>query len=187
MNLDNMKYPGEIDLDELTLVRQAQSGNKLSLNMLLEDNYKILYGFLLKSCGDVETAKDLTQDTMIKAVIKIGQFKGDARFSSWLIRIGINTYKNHIRKNRAVTVALNETIQSGEDLEVRAELRDQLRRINEFLQGVKPKDRMIFVLKHYEGYNYDEIARMTGVRKGTCKSKMHYLMKKLKMEVNPDE
>lgn len=170
-------------MDEQKLIENAKEGNKFSLNMLLEEHYQMLYGFLLKMIGDEEVAKDITQDTMIKAVVNIKKFRGDSKFSTWLIRIGINTYKNHLKKYRTSTDSLNNDIRSLDNVEYQVETNEQVRRINEFLNKVKPIDRIVFTLKYYEGYEYHEISEMTGIKLGTCKSKIHYLLRKIKQEM----
>jgi RNA polymerase sigma-70 factor (ECF subfamily) len=170
-------------MDEMDLIKNAQRGNRLSMNMLLENNYKMLYGFLLKLIADEELAKDLTQDTMMKAVLNIKKFRGESKFSSWLIQIGINRYKNYAKKHKVQLEIIETDVVSGDNIEKQCEVNDQLRRINQYLKHVKPIDRMIFVLKYYEGYDYQEISHVTGTKIGTCKSKMHYLINKLKIEL----
>lgn len=167
-------------MEEAAIIKKAQEGNRYCLNTLLEDNYRMLYGFMLKLTGDEELAKDLTQDAMVKAVVNIGQFKGNAKFSTWMTRIAINCFKNHTRKKRISWLPLRDDIISTQSVEATVEVRDQLYRVNRYLEGVKAMDRLIFVLKHYEGYSYDEISEMTGQRVGTCKSKMYYLTEKIK-------
>ena len=67
----------------------------------------MLYGFLIKLTGDKDLAEDLVQDTLLKASLNITKFRGDSKFSSYLITIGINTYKNYLRKNKVRTENYN--------------------------------------------------------------------------------
>ena len=99
-------------MDEKTLLEKARSGDRKSLELLLYDNYKIVYGYLLKLTMNEEVTKDLTQDVMMKAILNIKKFKGESKFSTWLISIASNLYKNYIRKNEKTS---NKTI---EDLKI---------------------------------------------------------------------
>ncbi|MFZ7121007.1 MAG: sigma-70 family RNA polymerase sigma factor [Eubacteriaceae bacterium] len=170
-------------MDEIDLIKKAQDGNRLSMNLLLENNYKMLYALLIKMTTDEELAKDLTQETMMKAVMNIKKFRGKSKFSSWLIRIGINNYKNYVKTHKVTYNTLDYELKSRENVENLVEAKEQVRKVNEVLKTVKSVDRIIFILKYYEGYDYKEISDFTGVKLGTCKSKMHYLINKLKLEL----
>lgn len=166
------------------MIIKAKDGHRLSMNMLLENHYKMLYGYLLKMSMNEELTKDLTQETMIKAVTNIKKFRGDSKFSTWLIRIGINTYKNHVKKYKVTYITLDESLASQENVENQVIAKEQLARVNQVLNTLKPIDRVIFTLKYYQGHDYSYISELTGVKIGTCKSKVHYMIKKLKMEVD---
>jgi len=170
-------------MDEIKLVEKAKNGHTMSLNFLLEENYIPLYAFLVKMIGNQELAKDITQDAMVKAVTNIKKFRGDSKFSSWLIRIGINTYKNYVKKNKVNTELLDYNTVSNHNVEDEMLKKSQWNKVVEKLKDVKEPDRTIFILKYYEGYGYQEIAYITGVKIGTCKSKMHYLINKLRQEL----
>ena len=141
-------------VEERILIQKAKEGHQLSMNFLLEENYKPLYAFLVRMTGNPEVAKDMTQETMIKAVTNIKKFRGDSKFSSWLIRIGINTYKNYLKKNRIQVEPLDYSAVSEDNLEDKVERRDRLARLAKRLGKVKEPDRTIFVLKYYECYDY---------------------------------
>lgn len=170
-------------MDEKRLIEKAKEGHTLSMNFLLEENYTALYAYLLKMTGNEEVTKDMVQDTMIKAVAGIKKFRGDSKFSSWLIRISINTYKNYLKKNKISVTDLEPDLVSGQNVEDEVEKKNRFKEVVERLKKVKEPDRTIFILKYYEGYDYQEIADITGVKIGTCKSKMHYLINKLRKEM----
>lgn len=67
-------------LSEKALIEKAQSGDKKSLEVLLYDNYKIVYGYLLKLTMNEEITKDITQEVMVKAILNIKKFKGNYCF-----------------------------------------------------------------------------------------------------------
>ena len=88
-------------MDELELINKAKDGNKSALNSLLQDKFDILKGYTVKMVGNPHLAQDIVQDTMLKAVININKFEPRAKFSTWLIKISTNVYKDYLRKNRS--------------------------------------------------------------------------------------
>lgn len=172
---------------EASLWQKAQAGDTIALNMLLGDHYAMTYGFLIKVTGDRQRASDLTQDTMIRAVVNLHKFRGDAKFSSWLIRIAINTYKNDQKKYKKQMISYDQDLPMvpSHDVSLEEVVEDKmdLALVLSILQKQKPVNRTIFILKFYEGYTYEEISLVTGIKVGTCKSKAHYTLEKIRKEL----
>lgn len=63
-------------------------------------HYKMLFGYLIKLCGNVHLAEDLVQESLLKATLNIKKFRGDCKFSTYLIEIATNCYKNEVRKQQ---------------------------------------------------------------------------------------
>lgn len=157
---------------ERELIKCAQNGDQRSLEELLQQNYSILKGYLLKVTLDPELAADLTQETMVKAIRQIKQFKGHSKFSTWLISIGSNLYRDDLRKNRRWIVT-NDMERIGGGV---VEKQDLHLMIDELLADLPLEKRMVLILKHYFGYNYEEIGKIVDCPVGTVKSRMHYCM-----------
>lgn len=87
-------------MDDNKIIHEAQSGNKYALNVLLSENLKILKGYVLKMTGGSDEAQDVIQETLLKAALNIKKFKPNAKFSTWLIRISINVYRDLLRKRK---------------------------------------------------------------------------------------
>ena len=99
-------------MDEESLINMAKEGEKEALNLLLQNNYKILYGYCVKITGDRELSLDITQETMLKAVIYIKKYKHNGKFSTFLITIATNLYRDYLRKNKKII--LGEIDESSE-------------------------------------------------------------------------
>lgn len=165
---------------EMDLVKRAKRGDEHSLEELLQQNYSILKGYLLKVTLDPDLAADLTQETMLKAIKKLRQFKGQSKFSTWLITIGSNLYRDYLKKNRRVTVVDNMEPYQGAKNQETAETNLIL---NELLSKLPSDKRMVITLKHYFGYNYQEIGEILGCPVGTVKSRMYYCLEYLRTEL----
>ena len=88
-------------MDETTLIRLAQKGNREALEQLLRDNYRTVRGYLLRVTLNTSLADDLTQETMLRAILNIRRWQPWAKFSTWLITIANNLYRDALKKNRA--------------------------------------------------------------------------------------
>lgn len=168
-------------MDERDLVLKAQAGDKGALETLLYDHYKIVYGYILKLTMNEEVALDTTQEVMVKAILHIKKFKGDSKFSTWLISIASNTYKDSIRRNKRFSgiEVDNLSLEALDDVEASVIKRDNLARIKSALMELPEKIRMVFILKHFYDYSYEEIAKIANCPLGTVRSRLHYCMKKL--------
>ena len=156
-------------MGEKELLDKARQGNKHCLNLLLQNNYQMLYGFLIKLTGDKDLAEDLVQDTLLKASLNITKFRGESKFSSYLIKIGINTHKND-------NIELKSSYDGEEDLINHIRFKEAISHLN----NMPYEKRISFILKHYYGYSIEEISEILKVSQGTTKSRIHNTMKKLR-------
>lgn len=166
-------------MEEKELLDKARQGNKHCLNLLLQNNYQMLYGFLIKLTGDKDLAEDLVQDTLLKASLNITKFRGESKFSSYLIKIGINTHKNYLRKNKIRTehddFEFKTSYDMEDDLINHIRFKEALNHLNNMSY-----ERISFILKHYYGYSIEEISEILKVSEGTTKSRIHNTIKKLR-------
>lgn len=170
-------------MEEIELIEKSKEGNKYAMNKLLMDNYKIVLGYTIKMTGDSTLAQDITQETMLKAVLNIKKFKPEAKFSTWLIKIATNQYRDDIRKNKKNEV-IDESLECADPGPEEMALGNiQYKEIMDVLQGLSYEKRMVFVLKHYQGYRYEEIAEILGVPIGTVRSRLHNCIKAIIMEM----
>ena len=84
-------------MDEAQLIKYAKKGDKEALNTLLSNNYPIFKGYVIKMTGDTNLAQDITQETLLKAIMHLHNFIPKAKFSTWLIKIATNLFKDYLR------------------------------------------------------------------------------------------
>lgn len=167
------------------LVEKARAGNRWAMEQLLSENYPIIYGYLLKLSINEEVAKDITQEVMVKAITHIHKFRGNSKFSTWLVSIASNTYKDSLKKNRAVPTVMEElNLISTENTEEVAIQREHIQQLKKSLLELPENQRKVFILKHYYNYSYEEIAKILDCPLGTVRSKLHYCILKLKGMMN---
>lgn len=171
-------------MDEEILIKKAKKGDKKALEKLFQHNYSIVYGYMLKLTLDENTAKDFTQEAMLKAILNIKKFKGKSKFSTWLITIASNAYKDNARKLKGREVCIDKiSSASSEDLEETIIKKETFENIKKILMDIPKNKRMVFILKHYYNYSYEEISKIVDCPVGTVRSRLHYCIKKIKKEL----
>ncbi|WP_066023254.1 MULTISPECIES: sigma-70 family RNA polymerase sigma factor [Clostridium] len=176
-------------MEENELIKKAQQGNSPALNVLFQMHYKMLFGFLIKTTGDISLSEDLVQETLMKAVLNINRFKFQSKFSSWLIAIALNLYKNQLkRQSKLKTECLHDNLNlmSKVKLEETIENKMEIEKALKELQKMGYEKRVTFILKYYYGYSIEEIGRIINCRGGTIKSRLHNTAKALRSILGGD-
>jgi RNA polymerase sigma-70 factor (ECF subfamily) len=169
------------------LVQRAQGGDEQAFAALFQMHQRRVYSLCLLMTKNVAEAEDLTQEAFLQVFRKLGSFRGDAAFSTWLYRVAMNTVLMKLRRRKAEPAfSLDEPI--GPDSSLRLDLgrrdpalssaidRMALRRaIEELPEGCKT----ILCLHEVEGYQHHEIAELLRCSVGNSKSQLHKA--KLKM------
>jgi len=148
-----------------------------------------IYALLFRLTGDAEEARDLAQETFLRAFQAIQKFRGDADLKTWLYRIAINQARNRWRwwrrRRRDATVSLDATVgereqtiamhledASASDPEEETLARERHSQLREALQGLRSAYREAVVLRDIEGLTYEEIAATLQINIGTVKSRL---------------
>lgn len=170
---------------EAGLVRQARQGDREALARLLQDNYRIILGYFIKVTLDRSWAEELTQETMLRAIQQLGGYNGSASFSTWLIAIGINLYRDELRRRRKIFSGVEDPnpppSAAGADPELDLDLRAALGELS-------VKLRVPLVLKFFYDYSYETIAQLLKLPVGTVRSRLHNGIREMRriMEESPE-
>lgn len=159
-------------MDEAALIARAQRGDSVALAKLLQMHYLSVKKYLVSVTFDRSLSEDLTQDTMIRAIQRIGQFGGRSKFTTWLIAIATNLYTDWLRKQQRERRLEEDAIQSlmlePAALDPGGAMRELMERLHELPREVS----LPVILKHYHGYTYEEIAEWMAIPVGTVKSRI---------------
>ena len=148
-----------------------------------------IYALLFRMTSDAEEARDLTQETFLRAFTGIQRFRGDADLKTWIYRIAINQARNRWRwwrrRRRDATVSLDAPIGECEqtvgsslknhdaiDPEQEALAHERESQLREALQELRSAYREAVILRDVEGFSYEEIAAMLQINIGTVKSRL---------------
>lgn len=168
--------------DDSQLVLLAIQGDRTAFGELIRRHQERLYHTVYRLLGHPDDAQDVVQDAFISAYQSLRHFKGDARFSTWLYRIAVNSAISKKRKRRIIVQAdlpphqrivepLDESFESqpGDALE-REEDEEALQ---DALNQLTPEHRTVLVLKEIDGERYETIAEILKIPVGTVRSRLH--------------
>ncbi len=154
-----------------------------------------IFRFLLASLRDPEEAETLTQDCLMKAYRNWDSFRGESSVMTWLLRIAINLQKDQwrskrlqfwklTRKNSVDSAEAGSWLPSGESSpEAQAVARDQVRLIWKCVRDLSERQRTVFLLRHVEEMEMQEIAAAIGLSEGTVKAHLSRAMTHIRKEL----
>jgi RNA polymerase sigma-70 factor (ECF subfamily) len=180
--------------DERDLVRRIQAGETAAFRDLVEHYQRDVYAIAYDLCGNHHDAEDLAQEVFIKAHRALAGFRADAKLSSWLYRITMNTFLDTRRRKPVQIVSLHGAGRDGADAldlpapgagpvgAVRAaRLREDVERALEALSG---QERTVFVMRHYHDMPIREISSVLSLAEGTVKSMLFRSIRKLRARLS---
>jgi len=177
------------DSVEAELIEKAKLGDAHAFQALYDKHKRRVYSLCLRMTSSTAEAEDLTQEAFLQLYRKIGTFRGESAFSTWLHRLSVNVVLMHLRKKSLPVVSLEETTQPGEDDTPKKDFGaedmalagsiDRLQ-LQKAVDDLPPGYRTIFVLHDVEGYEHNEIADIVGCSIGNSKSQLHKARMKLR-------
>ena len=175
-------------LAEAAAIERAKQGDAEAFEALYNLHRRRVYSLCLRMTANTAMAEDLTQEAFLQLFRKIGTFRGESAFSTWLHRMAVNVVLMQLRKKGLPLTPLDETMQGeedspkkepgGEDVRLAGSI-DRLR-LEEAVCALPPGYRTVFVLHDVEGYEHNEIAEMVGCSIGNSKSQLHKARMKLR-------
>jgi RNA polymerase sigma-70 factor (ECF subfamily) len=144
-----------------------------------------LYSLCYRMSGSHENAEDLMQEIFIILVKRIKSYRGDAKFSTWLHRVGVNACIDYLRKNKFQHVEINENAPYVQDTSSAKRL-EQSHGIKKALIALPAGYRAVIVLHDIQGYKHAEIAKMRGTSEGAVKSQLFKARRKMRLLLNGD-
>jgi RNA polymerase sigma-70 factor (ECF subfamily) len=170
-------------------LERLRRGEVAAFERLVAERSSDVYALLYRLTSDAEEARDLTQETFLRAFQSVSRFRGDADLKTWIYRIAINQARNRWRwwkrRRRDVTVSLDDNHGPGEqplsaglrnqdapDPEQETLAREREGQLRRALLGLRPSYRETVILRDVEGFSYEEIATTLEISIGTVKSRL---------------
>jgi RNA polymerase sigma-70 factor, ECF subfamily len=176
--------PTEVrELGEAEAIRRAQQGDAEAFESIYRLHNRRVYALCLRMVGNTAEAEDLTQEAFMQLFRKIGTFRGESAFSTWLHRLAVNVVLMRLRKKTLAETSLDEVTDPDEDAggprkdiggpDLR--LSGSVDRVNleRAVEQLPPGYRSVFVLHDVQGYEHNEIAAIMNCSIGNSKSQLH--------------
>lgn len=178
------------------LIRRAQADDIDAFCLLAQRYARRIYLLASHYCRNAHDAEDLSQEVWMKAYQALGSFRSESSFYTWLRRITINAFLNHRRsslfRRRGQTTAVQLVQIDTEPLVSHSVTPENIYNkllfvsVLEALAELTPSQRLAFLLRHYEGMSYDEIAAAMNCSTGTVKKGVSRAIAKLRAKLSPE-
>jgi len=175
------------------LVNRAQNGDTDAFRELVERSKVQVYRLAYDLTGNRHDAEDLSQDVFVKAYRSLNNFRGDAKWSTWLYRITVNTHLDHVKPK------VQRTMDYHDDLELVASTMNTRtdsitpdrsaessmiqERIEQALEKLTSRERSVFVLRHYHDLPLKQIADALKIAEGSVKAYLFRALQRLQTEL----
>lgn len=187
-------------LNDTDLIIKAQKGDQNAFEELVYRYDRNVLSIAMKYAIHEDDAKDLYQEIFIRVYRGLKNFRFKSEFSTWLFRISTNvclSYKNHSKEHLRVSLyndvndeennftKKEELVYDGSSPEEISSGSDLGEIVNSAIESLSPKQKMTFILKHYEGYKIREIAEIMNCKEGTVKKYLFDAIRNLRKKLSP--
>jgi RNA polymerase sigma-70 factor (ECF subfamily) len=170
------------------VIESCRQGDHDAFRTLFEAHKDKVYSIALRYSGDSATAMDVAQETFVKLMSSIRQFRGDSSFESWLYRLVVNCCMDHQRRKRRLIPLMDDllSIFSSPNESVLHELlrNEKEKQVQDVVAKLSPEHKMVVVLRYTEGLSYEDIAEILGCSRGTVASRLNRAHKVLERRLS---
>lgn len=161
------------------LIQNAKKGDEQAITRLITIHKGLVFTIAWRMTNDHDVSQDLTQETFIRACLKIRKVKNSDHFKPWLCTIARNVVRDHFRKARRTQAVSFEAVK---DFHGASNIESTRRRviIQEGMAKLPPRDRMILTLAYYDGLSLREVGTVMKMRESTVKVCVHRARKRLR-------
>ncbi|MGI6460987.1 MAG: RNA polymerase sigma factor [Candidatus Hydrogenedentales bacterium] len=173
------------ELDDTNAVARAKSGDIEAFEYLVKRYRNEVFALSYHFLRNREQAWDVAQEVFIKAYNALAQFRGDASFKTWLMRITANQCKDFLKKRRLETVSFDDgrLAEHAQSHLLAPDRSLEATEIGEAIQKaigkLSHKHKTAFILREFEGLSYEEMAQVMECSMGTVMSRLHHARKRL--------
>lgn len=168
-------------MTERQLIQRLKDGDQTVARTLYEAHVDRIFRLCFRFAGEYDLAQDFTQETFVQAFTKIGSFRGEAKFGTWIAAIATNVSLNELRKVKRFRdrqTELDEQMHvSSATRRLEPDLRADLHRA---IDALPERSRTVFLLHDVEGYTHAEIGAILGIQVGTSKSQLFRARRRLR-------
>lgn len=167
--------------EDIELINDFNNGNPHAFDKIVIKHKNMVFGLCYKILNNFDDADDCSQEIFVKVYRSLHNFQFKSAFTTWLYRIAVNTCKNKLnslefrqkKKDRSLEQVKNFEQGTGNSTPDKVvEVNETNRIVQEVIQALPAKYKILIILRDMEGKSYDDIAQITGLKLGTVKSKL---------------
>ena len=171
-------------------IRKAAAGDRMAFRDLVLEHSHAMFRLAWRLTGDQVSADDIVQEAFIKAWQKIGNFRMESSFRSWINRITVNTAMDYLREQsrnaaRTTTEPEWERTTAGSETPKHDVQIDIQQQTHAAMKQLSERERAALMLRHFEGHSIKEIAQMLDLTTDACKQTIFRAVKKMRAELAP--
>ena len=179
---------------DFDLTQAAAKGDMAAFEEIYHRHHRRVYSICLRMLQNAYEAEDLTQDVFIQLYRKVGSFRGDSAFTTWLHRLTVNQVLMHFRKRNVKFEKVTEEGETPDQIVTGTADPERMRIVDKIalenaIDQLPEGYKNVFVLHDVEDFEHEEVAKILGCSVGTSKSQLHKarlkLRKLLKKKANP--
>jgi RNA polymerase sigma-70 factor (ECF subfamily) len=175
---------------EQKIIKKAAAGDRSAFRQLVLEHSHAMFRLAWRLTSDETAAEDIVQEAFIKAWRKIGEFRMESSFKSWLHRITVNTAMDYLRKQvrRKLFETEEPEYETANQHEENTDSGTQIdisTQTQAAMMGLSESERTALLLKHYEGHSIKEIAQIMDITTGACKQNIFRAVKKMRIALRP--
>lgn len=169
---------------DFELIKRFLDGDERAFNELIKRYQSQIYWFARRMLGDHYEADEITQQTIIILYKKLETFRYDSALSTWIYRIVRNRTLNLIKLKKLKSfIGLDsddvKNVSEKTDIIKNYEDRERIGKVKKILEKLPPRQREVFILRHFQDLSYDEIAKITKKSVGSLKASFHFATAKV--------
>lgn len=165
------------DHEDIGLVRRFKNGDEACFDRIYEKYRVPVYGLCYRYSRNEADARDLTQEVFIKIYRNLNGFNERSKLFTWIYRITVNTcvsFKRREQKRQSLPPVKGQRDPIGERVILKVAIDDALKKL-------PSRQRLAFILRHYEGHTFQDIGRIMGITTGAAKANHHHAVKKMRV------
>ena len=171
---------------ERAIILRILEGKRDAYALLVDEYKRAIFNLAYRMTGSHEDARDLAQETFIRAYINLKKFRTDKRFFSWLYTIALNIIKNHLKQKKHFKATAEKS--SAEAQPGTAEnpetglLQDEMTlKLQSALQALTLEQRALIILRFYDRLSFDEIAEISRLSASAVKMRVYRALERLRV------
>jgi RNA polymerase sigma-70 factor (ECF subfamily) len=187
----------QITATDIDLLLKARTGNMEAFEALVQRYDRRVLTIAAGYVNSADDAKDIYQEVFIRVYRSLPKFEMRSEFSTWLFRVTTNVCLSHRSRSRrhrhtgldsrtdeeGISHAVSETLSDKQTAERMGEDEETGRRVGKALESLSPRQRLVFTLRHYEGYKLLEIAEMLKCSEGTIKKYLFEATSRMRIQL----